>query len=357
MSGFAGVAYADDSSEWTEELREQKTLQRVSHGFRDLFRGKPRLYWDRGPVLETRDKTVAIHLGWEVQGDLIGYGDVSPAIENAAAHAWNSGPYMRRNRVGIEAFFLRDWFVRVRYGWNGAFEFQDAFVEWSGLRNSQLTRNHDWMPVIRVGQLKEAMTMDWMHNAKWPLFAERGMFTTSIVPNRTPGIRVHGTGFDKRLTYQIGAYDADNGLAPNTPGGGESITGRITGLPWAPKRHPQRLLHIGVSSTWRKDVGQINFNSRAESWRGPPIVETGEFTADKMRSTAIEAMFQYERFTGLVAAAWTRLTLPGGQTSDYRGWYGAVSYYLTPPGLNFNRTMAVFGRVHPRCTAVQPWNG
>jgi phosphate-selective porin OprO/OprP len=353
----AHTAHADDASEWTEDLREQRTLQRVSEGFRDMFRGKERFYWDRGPVFETEKKAFAVHLGWEVQTDFIAYGDMKPAVVSAGGESWDSGPYLRRNRVGIEAFLLRDWFFRVRYGWNGVLEFQDAFVEWSGLRNSHLTRNQDWMPVVRVGQLKEAMTMDWMHNAKWPLFAERGMFTTSIVPNRTPGIRFHGTGFNRRLTYQIGAFSANNGLAPNTPGKGESITGRITGLPWAPKGHPKRLLHLGVSSTWRKNVGGVRFNSRAESWRGPSIVDTGTFSAEEWNATAVEALFQHDRFTAMVEAAWTHVTLPGGLTANYRGRYGAVSYYLIGPGLNYVRSMAVLGRVHPRCTAIAPSNG
>jgi phosphate-selective porin OprO/OprP len=350
---LAGVAMAEGTGQW--EAEQRKTLLKdLSAAARDLGSGKPRVLWRRGLSLETPKRTIAMHLGYEVQGDLVGYGGMNQDVTAAVDDQWSSGPYLRRSRIYLEGFLLRHWYFRVRYGINGfeTPEFADLFVEWSGLTRGDRTL----APTFRLGQVKEPMTMDWMDNAKWPTFAERGMFSTTIVPNRTPGIRVHG--FNDRLSYQAGAFlvGAAQLTRGREEGEGGAVTARVTGLPWAPKRTKKRLLHVGLSGSYRWDLGDVRYRSKAESWRGPYVVDTGTYDANAVAVGAVELFYQRDRFSVLVEGARTHVDLGGGETADYWGGFGQVSYFLTGPGINYVRDMGVFGRVNPKCGILSPCN-
>jgi phosphate-selective porin len=345
------AAHADETSAWEQTTRDGM-FQTLSDTFADLRR-PPRVYWDRGLTLETEQKALAIHTGIELQNDSTWYGGMDAAVEAAAGDQWISGNIWRRVRPTVEGFYLRYWYFRVRLWFSSEDQFTlaDAFIQWSGLVDRA---GKEWVPTIRVGQVKEPMTIDWMNGAKWTMFGERAMFTETLVPNRTPGIRMQGTGWNKRLAYQAGVFAVNESLNPFGNGEGESVTARLTGLPWVDRRSDKRLLHLGISSSWRQNVGSVEFSARPETWLGPNVVDTGSYDADRYRSHAIEAFFQHERFAAIFEGAATHVTLHDGTQIDYRGWYAAASYFLTGPGIEFNRTLGVFGRVRPKRPAIAP---
>lgn len=348
----ARTARAEGTSAWEDERRTTLRDQ-LSETFSDIVAGPPRFYWKRGPVLQTRGEALSFHLGYEGQFDATWYGGMGKAVEAAARGKWLSGFEVRRSRLLLEGFVLRYWYFRARYDTSGFDEprFEDLFIEWSGL-----TRFGDngW-PTIRVGQVKEPMTMDWMNSALRTTFAERAMVTTSIVPNRNPGIRLHGTGFGRRMTYQVGGFLVNAAqLNQIRPDEGESITARITGLPWAPEKRPGHLLHLGLSTSWRWNVGTTEFSSPPESHLGPNVVDTGEFAASRSEVYAAEAFFQRDRFSILAEGAWNRALLPDGRRVDYMGWHAQVSYFLTQTRLPYDRGLGVFGRLRPERTLFCP---
>ncbi|MDF1701137.1 MAG: porin [Planctomycetota bacterium] len=349
---LAASATADETSAWEAEIRDTFGGQ-LSAATSDLFSGPPQVFWRRGPTLQTPKEALAMHVGWEIQTDLTAYGDMAQEVEDAAQDRWTSGGYMRRNRITVEGFFLKYWYVRARYGVNGftGLDFADLFVEWSGLH--ALGRD---APVFRVGQVKEPITLDWMNNAKWPTFAERGMVTTSIVPNRTPGIRLHGNGFGRRLSYQLGAFlVGESRLTTNRQSDDAwAVTGRVTGLPWVSKRQPNRLLHLGLSGSHRWKLDRVQYASKLETWRGPEAISTGEINAKSVTVGAAEAFYQEGRFSVLCEGAITHVRRSDGGTTNFWGGYIQASYFLTGPGINYSRGFGVFGRVKPRCTIFCP---
>ncbi len=344
-------ASAQESGLWEAEMRASLgTAARQS--LHDVF-SRPRLYWKRGPVFETGRKAMAVHLGYEGQFDAAWYGDMAEAVDVAADARWTSGAIVRRSRVLLEIFFLHDTFIRVRYGHAGFANpiFQDLFLEWSGMTRLP----GDWWPVIRVGQVKEAMTIDWMNSAFSTTFLERAMFTTSIVPNRSPGIRIQGVGPSKRVTYQLGGYLVNAAkLSEYREDSGRSVTGRVTCLPWAPAGRPNHLLHVGLSASWRFDVETYKLGSKPESWVGPQIVATGEFAADSSRVLAGEFFYQRDRLSLTAEGGWTRVNQPEGDAIDFWGAYGQVSYFLTPGHIPYNRKLGCYGRVRPKRSIFCP---
>ena len=351
-AGLARAAWTEESGLWEADYRDS-SFQLLSQSFNDIFKGKPKLYWARGPVFETEKKAFALHIGYEGQFDATWYGGMERRVELAAEDKWISGVDVRRSRVGFEAFFLRDFFIRVRYGWTGfdAPEFQDAFVEWSGITHLK----GDWWPVIRVGQVKEAMTIDWMNNALRTTFAERAMFVTTIVPNRNPGVRMHGTAWDRRLTYQAGGYLVGaESLSNRGQGRGESATVRITGLPWAPDEDDRRLLHLGISASWRWDLDSTQLASQAESNLGPNVIDTGVFPSSTARVVCGELFLKLDRLSFTAEAAWRNMPLQLGKSANFWGAYATVSYFLTQNNQRYSRGLGCFGRIRPRCRLFCP---
>lgn len=341
---LAAAARAEESGKWEAERRAGLGAE-IRPALEDLF-SQPRLSWDRGPVLETRNKALAIHVGYEGQFDAVWYHGMDEAVEAAAQVKWISGYETRRSRLKLETFFLRHGYVRVRYGWAGGtqLQFQDLFLEWSGLTRLP----GDWWPIVRVGQIKEPMTIDWMTSAFRTTFAERAMFTTTIVPNRNLGIRVHGTGPRQRFTYQLGTYLLDlEHLSDQKEGRGASVTGRLTGLPWAPADRPHHLLHVGVAASARWHVQELEYAAKPESWLGPPVIKTGAIDADRSVVLVGEVFHQRDRLSFAAEGAWTRVEVAGHGPADFWGFYGQVSYFLTPGRIRYYRTLGCYGRVQP----------
>lgn len=343
----ARAAHAEESGLWEAETRAGFG-DYVRQSVNDVFTGH-RVYWDRGPVMETTNKALALHIGYEGQFDAVWYGEMDEEVEDASGQKWISGFDTRRSRVGLEVFFLKNWYLRVRYGW-GSFEinsFQDLFLEFSGLTHVP----GDWWPVLRIGQVKEPMTIDWMNNALRTTFAERAMFTSTIIPNRNLGIRAQGMGPGGRVAYQVGSYLVNIAeLSSESEYDGQAVTGRLTALPWAPKDRPNHLLHIGVAASWRWNFSSFQAQAKPESWVGPPILDTGEVPASGASVLVGEMFYQRDRLSFTAEGAWTRVEHPGGDVSHFWGGYGQVSYFLTPGHLRYHRVLGCYGRVKPKRT-------
>ncbi len=338
-------ARADDTRSW-DLAEDQMTLDSISSRLQDLFRGKPRIYWDRGLRLETEGKSLDVHVGFEFQGDLIWYSDMDAEVEAAAGAKWLTTGILRRSRLYVEGFVLRYWYFRARFNWNLITEpsFQDLFVEYTGFRD----RLSKWLPVIRLGQVKEPMTLDWMTGANWTTFAERAMVTSALAPDRSAGIRIHGAFFDRRMTYQAGFFAPNiQTLGDYRKGSGEAVTFRLTGLPWAPKDSPCRYVHLGFSGSIRWNVDELRLAALPGSAGGPNIVDTREFFASRAEVWAGEFIYSRDRLSLQAEAVWNRVKYPRGDDGHYWGWYTQASYFLTKPCRAYRRYMAAFGRVQP----------
>lgn len=343
-------AHADDTRRW--DLAESDAFfDSLSERFQDLFLGKPRLYWDRGLHLETPEKALDLHVGFEFQGDAIWYSDMDDRVEQAAGAKWITDTIIRRSRIYIEGFVLRYWYFRARFNWNLLKEpsFQDLFLEYSGFHD----RISERLPVIRLGQVKEPMSLDWMTGANWTTFAERSMVTAAIAESRQVGIRFHGSFFDRRMTYQAGYYRINSAdQSEEGVGTGDAITVRVTGLPWAPKGSPCRYLHLGMSGSIRWNAQQVEYRTTPESAGGPDIVSTGRFSGRNIQILGAELAYGRDRFSAQAEAIFSRVRLASDPVSHYRGWYAQASYFLTKPCRNFRRRLGAYGRIHPERTLL-----
>ena len=99
--------------------------------------------------------------------------------------------------------------------------------------------------------------------------------------------------------------------------------------------------------SWRYDVRSERFVANCGCDVGPDLIDTGTFEAHHTEIYQAELVFVHDRFCAQSEVFYAHSAPKGLPAVDYYGWYGEISYFLTPPGRKFNRHTAVFERVKP----------
>ena len=319
------------------------------HAGREVFGdvgGHKLWYWDHGPAFALPKRNFTFHLGGELQVDLVWYSNPGPETKAATGSRWQSGFEFRRARVLVEGTLLEHWYFRVRYDMRpDAFaSFQDAYIEWMGL----VDRLGIIAPRIRAGQTREPIGLDALTSSRFTTFAERALPVDAIAPLRNVGVRAMASLESERASAWLGFFDLSaKGLADANWRGGRAISARVTALPWAPKRHPNRFLHVGLSGSWRFDLGTVRYQALPETHLGGHIVDTGSVPADDAEILAGELALVYDRFSVQGEYLGTRVASETGDEAYLHGGYAQVSWSLTPRTMSrrFVRRTAVFGRL------------
>ena len=203
-------------------------------------------------------------------------------------------------------------------------------------------------PRFRIGQTREPIGLDALSSSKFVTFMERAMAVQAIAPLRNVGIRAMASTQDERATFWIGAFDLNaSDLADADWKDGSALSARVTWLPWSPKGCDCRLLHLGLSGSWRYDIGTARYQALPGVHLGGHVVDTGSVDANDAQIAAAEVAFVYDRFSAQGEVLGTRVASEDGQEAYLHGGYAQVSWFLTPPCREFVRRTAVFGRVTP----------
>ncbi|MGA1870693.1 MAG: OprO/OprP family phosphate-selective porin [bacterium] len=188
----------------------------------------------------------------------------------------------------------------------------DVFIEFTGW---------DWAEVI-IGQTKEPFGLEEQTSSQYITAIERSMATNAFAPGSHPGIALSGD--TKQLTWAIGIYEgADREEERDT----YALTGRLTFTPW---EHKKRVLHVGVSGSFRNLDGEdYEIKENAEVHTAEKVVVSDEIPADTLTLAAFEAAwvsgplcFQAEYMGASVKALEV-------EDATYSGYYVQGSYCLT----------------------------
>lgn len=348
---FATIAHAEDTPmEASAAVPERHGVwAEFEHARQQVFGdigGDKLWYWDNGPELATPKRRLTVHLGGEVQLDTIWYSNPGPEIKIATGSSWQSGIQFRRARLLVEGTLLEHFYFRLRYDMspNAFANFQDAYIEWMGL----VDRFGSIAPRFRIGQTREPIGLDALSSSKFITFMERAMAVQAIAPLRNIGVRAMASLKSERATFWLGAFDLSAGnLADADWSGGKAVSTRMTWLPWAPKGCGCRFLHLGLSASWRFDIGTARYQALPGTQLGGNVVDTGDVNASDAEITAAEIAFVYDRFSVQGEYLATRVASDQGAEAYLHGGYAQVSWFLTPPCRRFVRRTAVFGRVTP----------
>jgi len=155
---------------------------------------------------------------------------------------------LRRNRIGVEGEFLRDFEYEVEYDFARAQEgLRDAWVNFRRLRRLQLQTGRFKLPFGR-DQLTGPMNLDFVY---------RSRLGGQIAPAREYGLMLHGPLFGRGLRYQAGLFrhDGENSYAAkDVPASRGTLAARLRSFPEQVLPLPAILkeLELGLAATWGK---------------------------------------------------------------------------------------------------------
>ena len=248
------------------------------------------------------------------------------------------GQEFRRARLFAAGQF-GDWHFKGQYDFAGnQTVMKDAYVKYKGFKDITITG----------GQFFEEFSMEGPSSSKYITFMERAMVVTAFAPDRHIGLGINTYG-----DYWTGAVGVFGGTAAGSTAGIDSnldITGRVT---VAPMHEEGRVLHLGGSASYRMPDSNrsIRFRERPEShvthFR---LVDTGNITnVDKFISYGLETAAAFGPVSVQGEYIRTDVSFQNGiaNNTNYDGFYGYVSWFLTGESRPYDVKDGRFGRVHP----------
>jgi phosphate-selective porin OprO/OprP len=196
---------------------------------------------------------MALRLGGAFQADYRHY------LEDARA---DNRFDIRRARLRFNGDLTR-W---VRYGLE--YEFQgnetsnlvDAYAELGNVPAS-----------LRMGQFKEPFSLEWQTRDKGLYFAERS-FAYSLGPGRDIGLMLHGTIWDGRFTYALGAFNGDgpDGSTRGTESDAPEAAARLVLAPFKARGSGWlQNLQVGAAGTYGAiDTANISLSVKSTGMYG-----------------------------------------------------------------------------------------
>jgi phosphate-selective porin OprO/OprP len=217
------------------------------------------------------------------------------------------------------------------------------------------------LPVIenlRIGHFFEPFSISRLTSNRYQTFMERPLLD-AFAPVRNLGVMAFRTYADKHGTWALGGFAGETNDVgeQQSDAGGESITGRITFLPfWYEANETYHFMHLGAcySSRWYGSQ-----TARFGYWPGarpgsfdnifwPRWADTGAFAAESANLFDLEWAWVRGRWHAQAEWATTLVNQPGGPNLQFSAWYLETGFFLTGESRPYLRETAVFNRVTPR---------
>jgi phosphate-selective porin OprO/OprP len=322
-----------------QELRRQiETQQSQEERLKKLEEEQAKMPKIDGKKLkvESRDGAFSMELGGRIMADAHWADDDITPI--------GSGGQFRRVRLGMQGKMFTNWGYKAeidisKAGSTGV-SLVDAYISYNGFSGTS----------IQVGRFKEPFSLEEMTSSNHITFMERSLPVEAFSPSRNYGVGVFHGGDN---------YSASAGVFLNGEGAfgatgldeAWSTTGRLT---WAPINNGNKVIHLGVSGSYRghKETRSIRFRARPELNNAPRLVDTGSCSGFVCTSSTL---------LGLEGAAvWGPFSLQGEYMRtdvktvsplpnfDLDGWYVFGSWFVTGEQRAYSGSSGTFGR--PRAT-------
>ncbi|MGR6105557.1 MAG: OprO/OprP family phosphate-selective porin [Candidatus Nitrosoglobus sp.] len=284
--------------------------------------------------------------------------------------AIQDGLLPRRARIRLDGILFKDFSYKIEYDF--------ARVVGSPIAIGGITEawlgyaNFPFKPLtIKVGQMKEPLTLASSTSDRYLAFIERALFLNAFVENPNPyklGISAesYGTRWSTRIALQTQNTGLGTAILDNTA---YQAVGRVTFLPFY--NGLTQFLHIGVSGgrTWMRNV----FNSTTGKLESAPLsfssqpfanVDRTPWANTGLLTTSLgpghKALENFTRFgaeLSLVSGPlsfqteYMQTALAGiGYSGDdvLEGSYALVSYFLTGESRVYDNKIGAFTRVKPK---------
>ena len=295
-----------------------------------------KVYWKEGLRLDSADKSQRLRIGGRILNDW-GFFSTSDQLNDAVGPVVN-GTEFRGARLYLSGRMYDRVNFKAQYDFAGGNAgFKDVYIGIDKLPGAGK---------VQVGHFKEPFSLEMQTSSKYITFMERSLANV-FAPERNSGMMIANTGFDKRLTWALGAFrDADSFGEASGPGN-YAVTGRVTTSPWSADGG-SKLLHLGLAYSHRNPTGDtLRIRQRPETHLTTRFVDTGRLPAESLDLVGVEAAvvvgpasFQSEYIHNSVHQ-------PNGGDASFGSFYLQGSYFLTGERRPYRASGGHFNRVKP----------
>jgi phosphate-selective porin OprO/OprP len=286
---------------------------------------------------------------WSAELQLDDYHFAQDANSIATVGDIPQGAAFRRARVAMLGdYSIAEYRLEVDFAQPGRPTFLDV---WGAVKD---------LPVlgqVKVGNFFEPFGLERLTSNRYAPFMERNLPDQPFDPQRNPGIQASNQFTDLRGTSAIGAFRTrtDNFADSVTTVGGQSVTGRLTGLPYYDEPSGGRYYaHFGTAFSYRSTANQqVQFEAQPEARLGaaipnvPFFVNTGTISARAFQLYGLETVASFGSLwvqSELYCVPVDRLD---GPSPTFYGWYAQSGYFLTGEHKPYRRETATIDRVQP----------
>jgi phosphate-selective porin OprO/OprP len=302
-----------------------------------------RVFWKDGLRMETSDDAFQLRLGGRIMADFASI-NADSDTENFFGddEDFGHGGEIRRARLYMQGTLYDSVEFKTQFDFaGGEVEPKDIYLGLKGI---------PYIGRIRVGHLKEPVSLEQMTSTKYITFMERSLMD-ALIPGRNLGVSIFDNPLNDRLGWSFGFYrDVNDEISDGFSDQDKyNLAVRLRGLPWYAEEG-RKLLHLGLSYSHKfrseSDGTTLRFRSRPEAHLSPfYYVDTGDFLTSGVDLINPELALVYGPFSfqGEYALAMVDRSLPN---PDFWGFYVYGSYFIT--GENRVYKGGDFDRVKPK---------
>ena len=213
-----------------------------------------KVYWKEGLRLDSADKSQRLRIGGRIMNDW-GFFSTSDQLNDAVGPVVN-GTEFRRARLYLSGRMYDRVNFKAQYDFAGGNAgFKDVYIGIDKLPGAGK---------LQVGHFKEPFSLEIQTSSKYITFMERSLANV-FAPERNSGMMIANTGFDKRLTWALGAFRDSDSFGEASGPGNYAVTGRVTTSPWSADGG-SKLLHLGLAYSHRNPTGDtLRIRQRPET--------------------------------------------------------------------------------------------
>ena len=338
---LASPAVADGTATTQDAIREE--IRAYYENEHEAPKDSMRFYWKNGFNLETADKKFKMGFHGRIMFDTVFFSGHDEELEDALDFDFRNGSYFRRAWLMVNGTLFKHIAYMAQY----SFDLVDGpgFLDvWVGLTGAQECLGCSF-PDFRIGHYQEPFGLAWLTSSKYFQLMAWPTPTTTFTPGYNSGIEFNRQWFGNRLTARVGFFSASSDFAGiSNWDGGYGITGRVTWTPWAPCDCDSRVLHLGLSGSYRGDIGTARFRSRADIDYGVSVIDTGPFAASESMLLDFEIAFVYDRFNIQSETTVAQVDAETGTDPQFWGTYLQAGFQLFgSPYRTYSKKSATFG--------------
>lgn len=252
----------------------------------------------------------------------------------------------RRARMGMIANYdVTEFKLEMDFARSGRPSFLDVY---GGIRDIPVLGR------VRVGYFFEPFSLERMTSNRYALFLERSLLDSPFAPARHLGVGANNTWLDGNGTWSIGTFHTASDAFGDQVGNGETVTGRITWLPWYNDATGDSYLHLGSAysyrSTWKNSV---RFRTQPEASFGaeipnvPFLVDTGNIAAGSYQLLGTEAAWVYKRLYVQSEYMMSSVNSDNDGMLFFQGVYAYFSFFFTDDYREYDKETGAFKRHSP----------